>query len=116
MKTFRFKDGDLDIEGGGLNLATGVEAVKETLNFRLNLFHNTCPYDFREGLDYFNDVIGKSQNEVALFLDNLKDVISSVDSVEAITSFTSELKERVYHINYSVRVDNEIIQNSFIIR
>ena len=53
------KDNNLVITGGNLSTVSGVTACAQDTRTRVGLCAGENPYDTTEGIDYFNEMLGK---------------------------------------------------------
>jgi hypothetical protein len=59
-------DHDLDLAAGDLILVTGVDAIAQDLDIRLNTFKGEWFLDTRIGVPYFQEILGEKPRLVAL--------------------------------------------------
>lgn len=83
-------DGDLDLSGGDLRIATGSEAVAQYLRQKLRLFKAEWFLDESSGIDYHDEVFVK--NPKAPIIDTIfKNEILSAPGVLELMEFSASL-------------------------
>jgi hypothetical protein len=93
--------GDWTFGSGLNNYLSGVAAVSQLIQTRLNSYLGNCFFDATAGIDWFN-FLG-SKNELALQL-AISSTILNTENVTAIVSVTSSLNDetRAYSVQYIV--------------
>ena len=78
--------GDIDITGGVITLATGVDAIAQDVRGRLLFFLGEWFLDTRLGVDWFGKVLVKRPTESIVHA-MLRDVIEHTPGIKQITDF-----------------------------
>lgn len=103
---------DLDLAGDRASLVTGADAVAQKIGVRLRLFRGEWFLDERVGVPYYEQVLVKNPNLVAI-RSLFRRAIATTPGVEEVTSLdlTVDTAQRRAEVSFRARAnDGEIIE------
>jgi len=106
---FLDSDGDLDISGGDLSLAEGIEAIGQHVNQRLRLFLGEWFLDINAGVPFFQNIFVKRPN-FAVVEGIFRDQILSTAGILELNSFNFDYNNttRSLSISFTARTINGV--------
>lgn len=101
MKYRRLESGDYTFGKGNQNFYNGTVAVSQAIKTRLLLLKNEWWEDTEDGLDLFQNILGKYATESNLHSIDLliQDRIITTPDVISIENFISSYNNRIYTVN-----------------
>lgn len=109
--------GDLDLSSGTVELVTGIDAIAQNLRIRLQMFKGEWHLDERQGMPYFQEILGQKYKP-ALLIPIFQEAILETAGVIAIKSFSLDFVDRrQVQLDFTVQVDTGelLVFNEFIV-
>ena len=110
--------GDLDLTGHRLNLATGEEAIEDSVRIRLRFFLEEWFLDVRQGIRYFREILIKNPN-LLLLRSIFRQAILGTTGISSVNVGTLSVNSstRTLSLDFVAVMDTgaELVFNPFII-
>lgn len=108
--------GDLDLSSGTIELVTGAEAIGQNIRIRLQMFQGEWHLDERQGMPYFQLILGKKYPN-AILAPLFQSAVLSVAGVVAVPYFRMTFEGRALSIDMKVQIDTGevLVFNDFIV-
>lgn len=111
-------NGDLDISGKRLNLATGEAAIEQQLRIRLRFFLEEFFLDTRQGIPFYRDILVKNPN-LRLVRSLFKEAIETTPGIISLDELDLSIAtaQRTLTVSFIATMDTgaELVFSPFII-
>lgn len=96
--------GDLDLSGNKLATVTGIDLIAQRLDFLIHTMKGEWFYNKEKGLPYFQEILGKTSNKQLIDTIYIEALLNE-DYVENVIVFESYIKDRTYHVSFTVSTE-----------
>lgn len=105
---------DLDLSTGDLRFVTGADAVAQHLLVRLRLFHGEWFYDLRVGIPYYEQILLKNPNLVAI-TGIFRQAIASTPGVDELQRIDLDFDRaaRTLSLDFTAQLEGEDVARDF---
>ncbi len=109
MNGFRVRNGDIVIESGDIEMVTGSELTRQTVESILNTNKGEWFLDIDEGIN-FDNILGKPKSD-EIKRNEVLDGLTQVDETFRLDTFATETKDRNQTITFTAHnEDGETVE------